>query len=62
LVLDEKGEVKAEKVGKRNRTSEADAAQSVPQIGWSAKWVDISSRGRLFAGKPKDRNKDGNDR
>jgi uncharacterized protein len=44
--------------GRRNKTSEADAAQSVPQIGFSAKWGGISSRGRLLGTKPKDSDKD----
>lgn len=39
--------------GKRTKVSQADDPQSVPQIGWSAKWGDISSRGRLFGTKPK---------
>jgi uncharacterized protein len=43
--------------GKRNKASEADAAQSVPQIGFSAKWGGISSRGRLLGTKPKDSDK-----
>jgi predicted enzyme related to lactoylglutathione lyase len=41
--------------GKRTKTSQADDPQSVPQIGWSTKWGDISSRGRVLATKPKDR-------
>jgi predicted enzyme related to lactoylglutathione lyase len=44
--------------GKRNKTSKADA----PQIGWSAKWGGVSSRGRLLGPKPKDRDKDGSGR
>jgi predicted enzyme related to lactoylglutathione lyase len=36
-------------------TGQADDPQSVPQIGWSTKWGDISSRGRLLATKPKDK-------
>jgi uncharacterized protein len=39
--------------GKRNKTREADALQSARQTDWSAKWGDISSRGRLLATKPK---------
>jgi uncharacterized protein len=41
--------------GKRTKTNQADDPQSVPQIGWSTKWGDISSRGRVLATKPKDR-------
>ena len=41
--------------GKRTKTSQADDAQSAPQVGWSAKWGDISSRGRLLGTKPKGR-------
>lgn len=41
--------------GKRTKTSQADDAQSAPQIGWSAKWGDISSRGRLLGTRPKRR-------
>jgi uncharacterized protein len=41
--------------GKRTKTSQADDPQSAPQIGWSAKWGDISSRGRLLATKPRGR-------
>jgi uncharacterized protein len=41
--------------GRRTKTSQADDPQSEPQIGWSAKWGDISSRGRLLATKPKGR-------
>ena len=40
--------------GKRTKTKEADDPQSAPQIGWSAKWGDISSRGRLVGTKRKD--------
>jgi predicted enzyme related to lactoylglutathione lyase len=40
--------------GKRNKASEDDASQAVPQIDWSTRWGDISSRGRVFGGKPKD--------
>jgi predicted enzyme related to lactoylglutathione lyase len=39
--------------GKRTNAEEADDSQSAPQIGWSAKWGDISSRGRLLATKRK---------
>jgi hypothetical protein len=39
--------------GKRKTTSQADDPQSVPEIGWSARWGDISSRGRLRGTKPK---------
>ena len=39
--------------GKRTKNSQADDPQPVPQIGWSAKWGDISSRGRLLGTKPK---------
>ncbi len=41
--------------GKRTKTSQADDPQSAPQVGWSAKWGDISSRGRLLGTKPKGR-------
>ena len=41
--------------GKRTKTSQVDDAQSAPQVGWSAKWGDISSRGRLLGTKPKNR-------
>jgi uncharacterized protein len=44
--------------GKRKKTCQADAPQSVPQIGWSARWGDTSSRGRLLGTKPKDKSKD----
>lgn len=40
--------------GKRTKTGQADDLQFAPQVGWSAKWGDISSRGRLFGTKPKD--------
>src|SRR6516162_2075059 len=39
--------------GKRTKTSQADDPQSASQIGWSAKWGDISSRGRLLGTKRK---------
>jgi predicted enzyme related to lactoylglutathione lyase len=39
--------------GKRTMTGQADDSQSVPEIGWSTKWGDISSRGRLRGAKPK---------
>jgi uncharacterized protein len=39
--------------GKRTKPSQADEQQSAPQVGWSAKWGDISSRGRLLGIKPK---------
>ncbi|SRR5579871_687044 len=39
--------------GKRTKASQADEQQSVSQTGWSAKWGDISSRGRLLGTKPK---------
>jgi uncharacterized protein len=39
--------------GKRTKTSQADDAQSAPQIGWSARWGDISSRGRMLGTRPK---------
>jgi uncharacterized protein len=39
--------------GKRTKTGQADDPQSAPQLGWSAKWGDISSRGRLLGDKPK---------
>jgi len=35
------------------RTGLAEDPQSAAQIGWSTKWGDISSRGRLFGTKPK---------
>jgi predicted enzyme related to lactoylglutathione lyase len=38
--------------GQRTKTGQADEP---PQIGWSTKWGDISSRGRLLAGKSKDK-------
>ena len=41
--------------GKRTKTSQADDPQSAPEIGWSAKWGDISSRGRLLGSKRKGR-------
>ena len=41
--------------GKRNKTREANAPQSGRQTGWSAKWGDISSRGRLLGTRPKDK-------
>ena len=41
--------------GKRTKTGQADDAQSAPQLGWSTKWGDISSRGRLLGIKPKGR-------
>jgi predicted enzyme related to lactoylglutathione lyase len=39
--------------GKRMKTGQADDPQSAPQVGWSAKWGDISSRGRVLGNKPK---------
>jgi predicted enzyme related to lactoylglutathione lyase len=36
--------------GQRTKTGQADEP---PQIGWSTKWGDISSRGRLLATRPK---------
>jgi uncharacterized protein len=39
--------------GKRKKTTQPDDPKTVPQIGWSAKWGDISSRGRLLGTKPK---------
>jgi predicted enzyme related to lactoylglutathione lyase len=41
--------------GKRTKTGQADDPQSAPQVGWLAKWGDISSRGRLLGIKPKGR-------
>ena len=41
--------------GKRTGAGQADHPQSAPQVGWSAKWGDISSRGRLREIKPKGR-------
>jgi uncharacterized protein len=41
--------------GKRTKTGQADDPQSAPQVGWSARWGDISSRGRLLGIKPKGR-------
>jgi len=52
--IDQQGAVFALQ-GKRTKTSQADDPQSAPQLGWSAKWGDISSRGRLLATKPKRR-------
>ena len=43
--------------GKRTKTAKADDPQSAPQVDWSAKWGDISSRGRLLGIKPKDRSR-----
>ncbi len=43
--------------GKRTKTGQADDQQSGPQIGWSAKWGAISSRGRLLGTKPKGRSR-----
>jgi uncharacterized protein len=43
--------------GKRTKTGQADDRQSVPQVGWSTKWGDISSRGRLLGTKPNDKSK-----
>jgi uncharacterized protein len=40
--------------GKRSKTGRADDPQSAPQLDWSAKWGDISSRGRVLGIKPKD--------
>jgi hypothetical protein len=37
--------------GKRTKTSQADDPQSALEIGWSAKWGGISSRGRLLGTK-----------
>jgi uncharacterized protein len=39
--------------GKRTKTGQADDPDSAPQVDWSAKWGDISSRGRLLGTKPK---------
>jgi predicted enzyme related to lactoylglutathione lyase len=39
--------------GKRTTPGQADDPHSVPEIGWSTQWGDISSRGRLRATKPK---------
>src|SRR6516225_6640475 len=39
--------------GKRTKTSQADDPESAPEIGWSAQWGDISSRGRLLGTKRK---------
>ena len=39
--------------GQRAKTSGADDPQSASQIGWSAKWGDTSSRGRLLGSKRK---------
>ena len=39
--------------GKWTKTSQADEPQSAAQIGWSTKWGDITSRGRLLGTKPK---------
>jgi uncharacterized protein len=44
--------------GKRAKTSQADDPQSATQIGWSARWGAISSRGRLLGAKPKERRGD----
>jgi hypothetical protein len=41
--------------GKSTKTGQADDPQSAPQVGWSAEWGDISSRGRLLGIKPKGR-------
>jgi uncharacterized protein len=41
--------------GERTKAAQADDPQSAPQLGWSAKWGDISSRGRLLGIKPKGR-------
>jgi uncharacterized protein len=41
--------------GKRTTPSQADDPHSVPEIGWSTKWGDISSRGRLRGTRPKGR-------
>jgi predicted enzyme related to lactoylglutathione lyase len=41
--------------GRRTGTAQADDPQAAPQLGWSAKWGDISSRGRLLGTKPKGR-------
>ena len=48
--------------GKRSKTSETNAPQSASQTGWSAKWGDVSSRGRLLGPGPKDKLKDRNGR
>jgi hypothetical protein len=40
--------------GKRSKTGPVDDPQSTPQLDWSAKWGDISSRGRVVGPKPKD--------
>jgi uncharacterized protein len=45
--------------GRRTKISQADDAGSFPQIGWSAKWGDITSRGRLLGTRPKDRTEGG---
>ena len=50
--IDQQGAVFALQ-GKRTKTSQADDPQSAPQVGWSAKWGDISSRGRLLGTKPR---------
>jgi len=39
--------------GKRSKTGQADEPQAAPQVGWSAKWGDVASRGRLLGIKPK---------
>jgi uncharacterized protein len=41
--------------GKRTKTSQADDPESALEIGWSAQWGDISSRGRLLGTKRKGR-------
>jgi uncharacterized protein len=52
--IDQQGAVFALQ-GKRTKTSQTDDPQSAPQIGWSAKWGDVSSRGRLLGTAPKRR-------
>jgi hypothetical protein len=52
--IDQQGAVFALQ-GKRTKTGQADDPQSAPQIGWSAKWGDVTSRGRLLGAKPKPR-------
>ena len=39
--------------GKRTKAAQANDPESAPPLDWSAKWGDISSRGRLLGIKPK---------
>jgi hypothetical protein len=41
--------------GKRTRTGQAEDPQSAPQVDWSTKWGDISSRGRVLGTRRKGR-------